>query len=88
MQISRDDVIRVFQDLLTDRVSREAADRWANSIMRAFDEKEIEFLPPSDEDCIWSGVMYLYGIDLEIQPGEYMYSEEDIRSAMLKNFAV
>jgi len=54
--------------------------------MQTFEEKSLTFVPPNDRECIWDGVMYLYGIDLQEQPGQYMYSEEDIREAMLKNF--
>lgn len=85
MQVSRNDVKKVFQDLLDNCISREAADRWAHSVMQAFEEKRLTFVPSSDQERIWNGVMYLYGNDLQEQPSQYMYSDEDIRVAMLKN---
>lgn len=84
MDVSRDDVKKVFLDLLSGRTTRDGADRWAYAVMQAAEANDLSFVPPSDQDRIWEGVMYLYGIDLQDEPGQYLYSDDDIREAMLK----
>ncbi len=84
MEVSCDDVKKVFLALINGDISRESADRWAYEITQASERKELIFAPPNDQDRIWEGVMYLYGVDLQEEPGQYLFSEEDIREAMLK----
>ncbi|QNA90603.1 hypothetical protein G4G28_22645 [Massilia sp. Dwa41.01b] len=84
IQISLNDVRNVFQDVLHHRMTREAADRWAYSIMQASEGKSLEYVPPSEQDRIWAGVMFLLGADLQESPGQYLFSDEAIHDCMLK----
>ena len=82
MEISLDTVRKVFRDVLDGRMPREAADRWAYSLVREAEPGALTFVPPEEKARIWSGVMYLYGIDAMEAPGEHLHTEEDIRTAM------
>lgn len=82
MEITLAEVKQKFIDLLNDKISREEVDRWAYSIIQQEELGNISFSPPDDKDKIWSGVMYLYGIDIQEEPGEYLHTKEDIREAL------
>lgn len=82
MDLTVEDVRAVFRDVLNGRMTREAADRWAYSLIRASELGELVFVPVKDKECIWSGVMYLYGIDTMEAPGKYLHTDEDIQLAM------
>lgn len=82
MEVSLDAVRKIFLDVLAGRMTREAADRWAYSIVSESESGVLTFEPPRERARIWEGVMYLYGIDIMEAPGEYLHSEEDIRTAM------
>ncbi|MFN8985832.1 MAG: hypothetical protein ACK5VR_05925 [Burkholderiales bacterium] len=84
MEISLETVRSVFRDVLERRMTREAADRWAYDMMQQEEGGSLNYSPLSEKDRIWDGVMYLYGIDTMVAPGEYLHSEEDIRRAMEK----
>jgi hypothetical protein len=38
----------------------------------------------NEEDRIWDGVKYLYGVDVQVAPGEYLHTDEDVGIAMVK----
>jgi hypothetical protein len=82
MDISIDIVKKVFVDLLDGRITRDAADRWAYSVKCASDSRVLIYLPPEDENRIWDGIMFLYGVDLLGEHGNYLHNEEEIRDAM------
>lgn len=82
MEITLADVSRVFQKVLDGNLTREAADRWAYDVVRKSELGSLAFIPSEDEQKIWSGVMYLYGIDSKESPDEYLHSLDDIREAM------
>lgn len=82
MNLDLDKVRKVFLDVLEGRMTREAADRWAYSIVSESESGVLTFEPPRERARIWEGVMYLCGIDIMEVPGEYLHTEEDIRVAM------
>ena len=82
MEVTLEAVRSVFVDVLEGRMAREAADRWAYSVVRESESGTLTFAPPEEKARIWAGVMYLYGIDTMEAPGEYLHIEEDIRAAM------
>ena len=84
MKITFEDVAQRFEAVIAKRLSFDAADRWAWSVMLAEDAGTLEFEPESDEERIWRGVSYLHGIDMETAPGSYLYSVEDVREAFLR----
>lgn len=82
MEVNLNDVKKVFLDVLEGRMTREAADCWAYSVVKESESGVLTFEPPEEKTRIWDGVMYLYGIDIMDAPGEYLHTEEDIRAAM------
>jgi len=82
VEVTLEAVRSVFVDVLEGRMTREAADRWAYSVVRESGSGTLTFAPPEEKARIWAGVMYLYGIDTMEAPGEYLHTEEDIRVAM------
>ena len=82
MEIDLETVRVVFCDVLGGRMTREAADRWAYGVVQLSEAGSLTFSPVNAKDRIWEGVMYLYGIDTMEAPGQYLHTEDDIRSAM------
>lgn len=83
MNISRKDVRPIFRALLDGHMSRDAADRWAHSVMKEQEAGTLIHIPRSDEEHIWNGVMFLYGLDLKhSQYGAFLDSEKSIEDAM------
>ena len=79
MLLTIDDIKEIFTRLIDGNISREEADRWAYERIQASDSDSLEFDPVSDKLFLWSAVMYLFGVDMMISPGEYMHSLEDIK---------
>lgn len=82
MELELTAVKRVFQDVLEGRMTREAADRWAYDLVQHAERGSLTFSPPTAKDRIWEGVMFLYGVDIQKSPGEYLHNDDDIRTAM------
>jgi hypothetical protein len=82
VEIDLETVRRVFCDVLDGRMTREAADRWAYGVVQESEAGSVTFSPVTAKDRIWESVMYLYGIDSMEAPGQYLHTENDIRSAM------
>jgi hypothetical protein len=86
MELGLEAVIRVFDDVLNGRMSRERADRWAYAVVQEEETGVVKYSPPGERERIWAGVMYLYGIDAMTGPDAYLHSGDDIREAMIECF--
>lgn len=82
MHISDLEVAYVFERLLSGELTRNDADRWAHSILKASEQSKIQFTPEKRREKIWDAVMYLYGIDLRSTDDDYMFSDQDIRGKL------
>src|SRR5919197_1447464 len=83
MQVDLQAVRRVFENVLNGRMSREQADRWAYAVVQEEETGVVTYAPPHERERIWTGVMYLYGIDTMKAPNAYLHSNDDIREAMI-----
>ena len=83
MEVDLRAVCRVFEDLLNGSMLREQADRWAYAVVQEEETGVVTYSPPFERECIWAGVMYLYGINTMKAPNEYLHSNDDIREAMM-----
>jgi hypothetical protein len=83
MEVDLRAVRQVFEDVLNGRMSREQADRWAYAVVREEETGVVTYFPPGERERIWTGVMYLYGIDTMKAPKVYLHSNDDIRQAMI-----
>src|ERR1700739_210299 len=86
MELDLQAVRRVFEDVLSGRMSREQADRWAYAVVQEEETGVVKYAPPHARQRIWGGVMYLYGIDTMMAPNAYLHSDDDIRDAMMASF--
>jgi hypothetical protein len=77
MRVSVEDVSQAFEDLLAGRRTREQVANWASSAQRAEDAGTLEYVPAADEGRIWSGILYLMGVDLKAEPASYLHNRED-----------
>ena len=82
MKLTFQDVADRFEAILSGTLSREDADRWAWHAMQAGDRNDLDFAPPSDEQRIWRGLTYLFGIDLPGEAiGSHLHSDDDVLDA-------
>ncbi|MDC4679746.1 hypothetical protein OHW47_13340 [Acinetobacter baumannii] len=79
MKISLLDVQEVFNDLLNHEISRDDAEEWARKRMKALDNQDLLFDPPSEEELLWKAVIYLSGVGLKISPDKYIEDEKGIK---------
>jgi hypothetical protein len=86
--VSLVEVQNMFEKVIKNEISRDAAHHWARERMEADDYNAIEFSPPSDMMKIWSGLVYLIGFDLEEEPGVYLCSIENIQEKYFSIFGV
>jgi hypothetical protein len=86
LDLSLSDIKEKYADLIDQKISRKFADRWAYFIIKKNESREVTFIPSKDEKKIWEEVMYLYGIDLEEAPGEYLHSFEEIEHRFNERF--
>ncbi len=86
MKLEMKNIHDVFNGILNSKTTREEADRWAYKIMLAFDSGNLEFVPLSDEQLLWSAIQYLHGIDSKISQNEYLHSLEEIQEAFEENW--
>jgi hypothetical protein len=77
VKISTKDVEVAFDDLLSERRSREEIAAWVMSIRAKDDRGELQYDPPSAQSAIWRALEYLGGVDLKDAPDSYLHSEED-----------
>jgi hypothetical protein len=83
MEVDLQAVRRVFEDVLSGRMLREQADRWAHAVVQEEETGVVVFSPPRERERIWAGVMYLYGIDTMTAPNAYLHTDDDIREGMM-----
>ena len=67
---SRDQVREKLHDLLVGRASREEVADWASSWLR-------EPVPTVDDPKVWESLKRLAGVDLRVNPVDYLHDESD-----------
>jgi hypothetical protein len=82
MQVDLPTIRRVFEDVLSGRMTREQADRWAYALVQKEEAGVLEYSPPAARETLWAGVMYLYGVDTRKGPNEYLHTDDDVMAAM------
>jgi hypothetical protein len=77
MQITAKHVSEVFDELLSGRLSREAAETWAEERMRLDDAEQLAFDPPGLEAQLRDALHYLSGAALRVSPTDYLHVDDD-----------
>lgn len=75
-------LISVFEKILEDKLTREEASDWANSLQLVEDEGVLNYSPNESENQIWEGIQFLQGIDLKDSPTTYLHNLEDIEKVI------
>lgn len=84
MIVTLNDVLEVLERVVSEEMTREDADRWAFSLVQKNECEALVFSPESKRDKIWASVMFLYGIDTQEAPGEYLHSQTDLKAELFK----
>jgi hypothetical protein len=79
--VTTDEVKKVFEDLVSEKITRKEAEKWAWKLCDAEDNQELEYYPKNKEDIIWKAITYLCGVDLQIDEGVYFHSIELIKES-------
>ena len=58
--------------------SKGRAAEWANERWQIADQQALAFVPPQSETPLWEALLFLLGIDLQVNPGEYLHTTEDV----------
>ena len=77
MEVSAKEVSEQFDALIAGRRSPEEIERWALARMRAHGVGDLVFEPRTDEGRLWRAIVYLLGVGLKVESGEYLHSKED-----------
>lgn len=77
MKVTLEEIKQVFDDLITEKKSREELSNWALIRQAAEDREDLEYDPLNQEEKIWKAISYLTGVDLLDFDGEYLHSIEN-----------
>jgi hypothetical protein len=77
MIVTIDDISQKFDDLISERTSREEIANFASQAMRANDQDLLILKPKSEKTKIWDAILYLSGVDLKDSPDSYLHIIDD-----------
>ena len=72
------DVEQILKKILTNQMSREEASEWAFNLRQEGDNKNLAYKPSEYESMLWESIIFIEGIDLQIEPNVYLHNSEDI----------
>ena len=76
--VSIAEVQQVLEFLAQEHWSKGHAAEWANARWQLADQQALAFVPPQAETSLWEALLFLLGIDLQVNPGEYLHTTENI----------
>jgi len=77
--VSKKEVLRQIDSLINGAQPRREIAEWAQEIQTLHDNDLLEFLPNSDKDDIWQGIMYLTGVDMPTTDRLFLLEVDDFR---------
>ena len=78
MKVSIDDIHHAFNELITEKKSREEIALWAEDRQRAHDNNQLEFCSPQNKEKIWDAIGFLSAVDMiKDKDGNYLYTIDD-----------
>ncbi len=77
MKISLNEIKEILSDLIHERKSREEIASWAQKLITAQDNNNLEYNPSREKKRIWGVISYLTGVDLLDMDGSYFHSLEN-----------
>lgn len=79
MEITIKEIQSIFVKLINEKIDREEADRWAYKRWQLYHSNSLKFIPISKREVILNALDYLYGIDIQDNPNEYLHSLKEIK---------
>jgi len=76
--LSISEVQQVLALLAQEQWSKEQAAQWANERWQLADREALAFVPPQAAKPLWDALLFLLGIDLQVNPGEYLHNTADV----------
>lgn len=77
-KITLESLQQILEKVINSEISREEAANWAFEHQTAFDQNNLVFDPPENENQIWEALDFLCGIDLEAAPENYLHGMNEI----------
>ncbi len=77
MNISKQEIIQKFEELISNDLTHEDIVAWALEKQKAEDIGILNYIPLSEKDIIWNAVVYLACVDLKVNSYEYLHSIEN-----------
>ncbi|MCK4934377.1 MAG: hypothetical protein KAR79_02205 [Simkaniaceae bacterium] len=77
MKVSLNEIKKIFDSLMQEKISREEVAFWASKRQMADDIDDLKYDPPYEEKRIWRAITYLMGVDLKDVDGSYLHSIEN-----------
>jgi hypothetical protein len=77
MEVSVDDILTAFADLMSGAKSPEQTAEWAVSVQHNDDLRLLKYVPPRSEVAIWEALEYLSGVDFRDEPDSYLHNNKD-----------
>ncbi len=88
MQVSANDVKKIFQQLIDEKLSREEVAEWAYTRIQAYDNDELEFFPQEEESRIWETLQYFEGVDLKEDVNTYLHIKSDFVQELSEKWGI
>lgn len=79
MELRIEDIKQVLNKLLGDKLSREDASLWAYNLRKEADENRLLYSPEENENILWDSILFIEGIDLQIEPNVYLHNKQDVQ---------
>lgn len=80
MKVNLNEVISIFDRVLSGDITREDASDWAKERQLAADSGELEFETTTEKEKVWNAILYLEGIDLNDGPNSYLHIDDDLQN--------
>ena len=86
VHVSIANVRQVFEQLISGKLSREDASKWAADMLENDERGVLEVVPGHDSPKVFRGLTYLIGVDLLESPGRFLHSMANFNDEMLDLF--
>jgi hypothetical protein len=72
------EIVKIFDLLISHKITREDADLWASEIYKKSEYEKLLFDPIDRRQHIEDSLTYLYGIDIKVSKDTYLHTDEEI----------
>lgn len=79
IKVTLDDIKKILNDLIEERLTREEASSMAFQLRTAEDNNQLKYEPLEIESRAWRAILFIESYDLKDSPTTYLYNKEDIK---------